>query len=180
MRHKTRLGALLPSGLVLGVAVAMLAGCGFHPMYAPSANGGPAIGPVVVDQIDTKAGHLVKAELEKLLQVERNAGGAPQRLKVSVSESSAGLGFRVDESASRSDLLVSASYALYAADGKEVLRGAASAGASYDIPNSAYGEIAAQDDARERAAENVAEKLRADIAVRLAQLRARQAAPTPP
>lgn len=180
MRHKTRLGALLPAGLALGLAVATLAGCGFHPLYAPSANGGPAIGPVVVDQIDTKAGHLLKAELEKLLQVERNSGGAPQRLSVRVSESSVGLGFRVDESASRSDLVISAYYTLIGADGKTILSSGASAGASYDIPNSAYGEIAAQDDARERAAENVAEKIRADLAVRLAQLRARQAAPTQP
>lgn len=175
MRHKMRLGALLPAAL----ALALLAGCGFHPMYAPAANGGPAIGPVVIDQVDTKAGHLVKAELEKLLQVERNLPGAPQRLQISVGEGVVGLGFRVDESASRSDLVVSASYALFAPNGTEILRGSTSAAASYDIPNSAYGEITAQDDARERAAENVAEKLRADIAVRLSQLRARQTTPAP-
>jgi hypothetical protein len=80
----------------------------------------------------------------------------------------------VDESASRSDLVVSASYTLFGPDGRALLRGGVSAAAGYDIPNSAYGEIAAQDDARERAAENVAEKLRADLAIRLAQLRARQ------
>lgn len=177
MRHKTLLGALLPAGLAL--AAATLSGCGFHPMYAPSANGGPAIGPVVIDQIDSKAGHVLKAELEKLLQVEQRGGGAPQRLSVTVTEGSAGLGFRVDETASRSDLVVSAVYRLFGADGKLLLTGGAAAAASYDIPNSAYGEITAQDDARERAAENVAEKMRADIALRLAQLRARRATAAP-
>jgi LPS-assembly lipoprotein len=86
-----------------------------------------------------------------------------------MSESVAGLGYRLDESASRSDLTLSASYVLYDAAGKEVLRGSASSVASYDIAASAYAEITSQDDARKRASEVLAERLRTELALRLAQ-----------
>lgn len=169
-----RLGALLPAGLALGLAAATVGGCGFQPMYAPAQSGQAAIGPVVIDQIDGKAGHVLKAELEKMFQAERGPDPA-QRLQVNVGEGVVGLGFRIDESASRSDLVLTASYVLYDAKGVVAARGAVTATAGYDIPASAYGEISAQDDARERAAENVAERLRADLALRLAQARARRA-----
>ena len=42
----------------------LLAACGFQPMYAP-AGGGQAIGPVQVSQIDGKAGHVLKRELDR-------------------------------------------------------------------------------------------------------------------
>lgn len=169
MRPLKRLSALAPA---LCLAAAMLAGCGFRPMYAASAGGQSPIGPVVIDQIDGKAGHVLKAELEKMLRAERGDGAA-QRLQVSVGESVTGLGFRIDESASRSDLILSANYTLFAADGTQAVRGSVTSTAGYDIPASAYGEISAQDDARERAAEYLAERLRADLALRLSQARAR-------
>jgi LPS-assembly lipoprotein len=169
MRHLKRLGAAAPA---LCLAAAMLAGCGFRPMYAASASGQSPIGPVVIDQIDGKAGHVLKAELEKMLRAERSEGPA-QRLRVTVGEGVVGLGFRIDESASRSDLVLNANYTLFAADGRQAASGSVSTTASYDIPASAYGEISAQDDARERAAENLAERLRADLALRLSQARAR-------
>jgi hypothetical protein len=42
---------------------------------------------------------------------------------------------------------------------------------NYDIPTAAFGEIAAQDDARERAAETMAQRFRAELALRMAQAR---------
>ena len=42
---------------------------------------------------------------------------------------------------------------------------------NYEIPTAAYGEITAQDDARERAAETMAERFRAELALRMAQAR---------
>ncbi len=158
-----RLTALLPAGLAIA-----LASCGFHPMYAPQAHGGPAIGPVTIDPIGGKSGYVLKSELEKLLDVERGPG-APSRLSVTMTEAVAGLGYRIDESASRSDLTLNAAYVLFDASGKEVLRGNANSTASYDIPASAYAEIASQDDARRRAAEVLAERLRLELALRLAQ-----------
>ncbi|MES1202741.1 MAG: LPS assembly lipoprotein LptE [Pseudomonadota bacterium] len=160
-----RLRALLPAALAIS-----LVGCGFSPMYganAPGATNGRYIGPVVIDEIPGKGGFVLKAELEKLLQVE-NGEGPARRLKITIGEGIGGLGFRVDESASRSDLQIAASYSLYDANGTVVISGVATATASYDVPSSAYGEIAAQEDARERAAENLAVKIQSQLSMRLA------------
>jgi LPS-assembly lipoprotein len=158
------------SALPALASLVLLAGCGFQPMYAPAAQGGPAIGPIFVDTVPTKAGYVLKSELDRLFDVERGRGPV-RRLSITLSESVAGLGFRLDESASRSDLILAASYTLYDVNGKAVLNGAVNAVASYDIPSSAYGEIAAQNDARERAAEVLAERLRSELALKLARQR---------
>ena len=165
-----RISALLPAGLALALA-ATVGACGFRPMYMQSANGGPAIGPVIVDRIDGKAGYVLKSELEKMFDIERGTGPV-RRLQITLSESVAGLGFRVDESASRSDLYLDARYTLFDIDGKAVVTSNIRTVASYDVPTSAYGEIAAQDDARERASETMAERIRADLIVRLAYTKA--------
>lgn len=162
--------------IVPALALALLAAaCGFKPLYAPSPSGAPAIGPVIVDEMPGRSGFELKAALDRLFDAERGTGAA-RRLAVTISESTAGLGFRVDESASRADLVLSANYVLYDVSGAEVIKGSASGAASYDIPASAYGEIAAQDDARARAADQLAERIRAELALKLAS---RPLAPAP-
>jgi hypothetical protein len=51
------------------------------------------------------------------------------------------------------------------------MRGSVFTVVNYDIPTAAFGEIAAQDDARERAAETMAQRFRAELALRVAQSR---------
>jgi hypothetical protein len=59
-----------------------------------------------------------------------------------------------------------------------VVRGTLSQAVIYQIPNQAFGEIAAQDDARERAAETLAQRFRQELAMRMAQARYEEANPT--
>jgi LPS-assembly lipoprotein len=155
--------------LIAGLSL-LVAACGFQPMYAP-AGGGQAIGPVQVAQIDGKAGHVLKTELDRILSVE-NSGAAPALLEITLSEQVTPLGIRVDESATRAELRLIANYVLTpAAPGAQVMRGSVFAVVNYDIPTAAFGEIAAQDDARERAAETMAQRFRAELALRMAQAR---------
>ena len=51
------------------------------------------------------------------------------------------------------------------------MRGSVFTVVNYDIPTAAFGEISAQDDARERAAETMAQRFRAELALRMAQAR---------
>lgn len=154
--------------LLAAVALAALAGCGFKPMYAPTG-GGQAIGPVTVSEVPSKTGHALRTELTRLLDAER--GDNPRRLEVGVYEVVAPLGLRVDESASRADLITGASYTFYDHDGKVLVRGGAGATVSYDVPGSSFGSASAQDDARERAGVLLAQQIRSDLALRLERLR---------
>lgn len=149
------------------IALTALAACGFTPMYAPS--GQAFIGDVTVPEVPGKAGHAFRTELVRQLGAERGHGTG-RRLDVTVSEVVAPLGLRVDESATRADLILNSSYTLFEADGRELVKGVVSATASYDIPVSAYGAATAQDDARERAGVLLANRVRTDIALRLQRL----------
>ncbi len=151
----------------------LLAACGFQPMYAPPG-GGPAIGPVMVEQIDGKAGHVLKIELDRILSVE-NDGSPAAVLAIRISERIRRIGLRVDESASRAELRLTANYVLAPPTGRRI-RGSVVTVVNYDVPTSAFGEISAQDDARERAAETKAQRLRAELALRMAQRRNQAAA----
>lgn len=151
-------------------SLALLAGaCGFQPMYAP-AGGGAAIGPVQIVEIDGKAGHVLKTELDRLLAVE--SGGAASLLEITLREQVTPLGLRLDESATRAELRLIANYVLTPPANGRVMRGSLTTVVNYDIPVAAFGEIAAQDDARERAAETMAQRFRAELALRMAQARA--------
>ncbi|QGZ97042.1 hypothetical protein [Terricaulis silvestris] len=148
----------------------LVAACGFSPMYAPPG-GGAAIGPVTVEMIEGKAGHVLKTELDRLLSVENN-GTTPAMLQITLSETVTPLGIRIDESATRAELRLIANYILTpAAPGAQVMRGSVFTVVNYAIPTAAFGEITAQDDARERAAETMAQRFRAELALRMAQAR---------
>ena len=156
--------------LLIASLTFLLAACGFQPMYAP-AGGGQAIGPVQVSQIDGKAGHVLKRELDRILAVE-NGGAAPMILEITLAEQVTPLGIRVDESATRAELRLVANYVLTPPPNRgQVMRGSVFTVVNYDIPTAAFGEIAAQDDARERAAETMAQRFRAELALRVAQAR---------
>lgn len=161
--------------LVIALTLTALAGCGFKPMYAPSG-GEATIGAVSVNEIPGKSGHVFRTELTRLLGAERGSPTA-RRLEVVLTERIASLGLRVDESATRADLTLTADYVFFDSSGLELFRGAVTQVASYDIPQSAYGEVAAQNDARERAGAMLAERMRSELALRLKQ--ARPAGPAP-
>jgi LPS-assembly lipoprotein len=156
--------------LLLASFALLLSACGFQPMYAP-VGGGPAIGPVNIAQIDGKAGHVLKTELDRILQVEAG-DGEPAQLEITLREQVTPLGIRLDESASRGELRLVANYVLRPANNGREVRGSVSTVVTYDVPTAAFGEIAAQDDARERAAETLAQRFRAELALRMAQARA--------
>ena len=148
----------------------LVAACGFQPMYAPPG-GGNAIGPVQIAEIDGKAGHVLRTELNRILAVE-NDGSPPMHLQVPLTEQVTPLGLRRDESATRAELRLTANYILtpVQANGR-VMRGSVFTVVNYDIPEAAFCEIAAQDDSRERAAETMAQRFRAELALRIAQAR---------
>lgn len=161
-----RASALLAVCLTL-----LLSACGFQPMYAPGPSGAGAIGPVQVAEIDGKAGHVLKTELDRILRVENGGSAAPMQLEVTLQETISRLGIRLDQSATRGELRLVANYVLTPPNGGQQLRGSVASVVNYDIPTAAFGEITAQDDARERAAEDLAERFRAELALRVAAQR---------
>lgn len=155
--------------LALTTALAApLGACGFQPLYAPAEVGG-SLSRIAVGEIEGKTGHSLKAQLERITSAGRDRNAAAEyTLSVKLEERLESLGLRIDSSATRTDLILIATYVLTDANGAEALKGSLQTSVGYDVPISAYGEFAAQNDARERAGEIMAELLRADLASRLA------------
>lgn len=163
--------------VIATLSVLLVSACGFQPMYSSSlTGGGPAIGNVQISTIDGKAGHVLRTELTRILDAE-HAAGDPSRLDITLTERTSLLGIRLDESATRAELDLRANYVWTSADGQHVMRGSLDQVVVYQIPNQAFGEIAAQDDARERAAETLAQRFRQELAMRMAQARYEAAHP---
>jgi LPS-assembly lipoprotein len=151
------------------LALAFLSACGFSPMYARDSAGNGPIGAVQIGTIPGKAGHALRTELSRLLDI--GATGPTQRLEIALNEEVIGLGLRLDESTSRAELRLQATYIFYPAGGGPEMRGSVFTVVNYEVPVAAFAAIAAQDDARERAAETLAQRMRAELALRVAAAR---------
>lgn len=147
--------------LLLGGPLAA-SGCGFQPVYSPSGRG---IGPVDVALIDGRTGFLVQQELARKAALER--GTTPvRRLEVELTTSFIQTNQGSDGFFSRTQMTVAASWTLQGQAETPDGRGAVSVMVGYDSQDQAFGEVALQADAEERAAVLLADRIWSDVATR--------------
>ncbi len=145
------------------------AGCGFRPVHGTGEIGAePATASVRVAPIPDRAGQLVHRELVRRLHPGGAASGSAYRLAVALDERLAETGFRADETATRRNITLTASYRLIdARKGETVLRGRAQSTNSANVLDQPYATNVAERDARERGANDLAKKIFRDIASEL-------------
>ncbi|MEZ5939633.1 MAG: LPS assembly lipoprotein LptE [Hyphomonadaceae bacterium] len=151
---------------LLAATCLCLGACGFSPMYAPSnVSEGAAI---AVPEIKGRTGHFLRQELVKLLG--RGAPGldGAATLEVDLNEGITRLAFAVDQAASRSDYNGTADWVLRDASGKVLASGRAQDTASFNFADSPYADVSAQTAAQERLASLLAQSIRTELLVKLA------------
>ena len=151
--------------LIALAPLALLAGCGLHPLYA-GGGAGPVAGTlahVEVTPIDGKSGWLMSNALRDRLA----ASGTPQyRLDVRLDDKIAGFGVRRDDSVTRERRTLRARFQLVnLADGSVLLDDTAGSDAGIDVVQSEYATIAAENTALERLSGIVADQIVARLAV---------------
>jgi LPS-assembly lipoprotein len=148
-----------------GAAALLLAtsACGFTPLYAER---GVVAGlqAIEVQVPQSRVGYLLREELDD--EFARDRSQAPRyRLTVELDELRRARGLRVDDVASRYELLVTARYVLTTVGAVTPLaQGQAQATVTYDSADQPYAGVAAQTDAQERAAAQAAQRIRLDLA----------------
>lgn len=147
--------------------LALLGGCGLHPLYG-GGNGGAvatALAHVEVAPIEGQAGWLVANAVRDRLATGR--GEAPTyRLEVKLDDSIIGLGVRRDDTITRERRTLRARYQLIdLANGAVVLDATAGSDAGVDVVASEYATIAAENTALERLSAIVADQIVARIAL---------------
>lgn len=142
----------------------LLAACGFEPLHGRRGTAGSAatdLAYVSVAPIPDRGGQLVRNNLLELLRKSGPQGRPVFRLVVKLAEVREGLAFSRDDSVTRYNLRMNASYTLIdERSGEGILDGRTRAIAAYNVVRSDYANLIAERDARERAARGVAEDIR--------------------
>jgi LPS-assembly lipoprotein len=140
-----------------------LAACGFHPMYGGAL--APEMTSIYVEPIAERDGYELRTALIDLLNSDGREGGKKYRLKITLSESSQGIALQNDATITRYNNNLSAKFELTDASGTVLKQGTQSELASYNVVNSPYASLVAQQDANKRAAQDMAERIRLDLGV---------------
>ncbi len=169
----------LSRATLLTLALVMLAGCGFQPVYATrqvedgsAQNAFAAFRGVQINQIDDREGQYLRNRLVRLIHPSGRSGPVTHSLTVTLSESTTSLAVARSAVASRANIRVSASVDLQAVTGREgeaenSFSNTFSATSGYNIFNSEFQTLAAEKGARERAINDLAEQIRLRLAAHL-------------
>jgi LPS-assembly lipoprotein len=147
---------------VLAVLGALaVSACGFTPMYAEPGVGSP-LRRIAVSAQDDRLGYRLREQLEDALGWDRSA--APlYRLTTRVEQDRRSLGRRIDDTATRYELTVKATWTLTPVAGGAAVTGAETVTTTYASADQPYAAIAAQQDGEERAASELARLIRLDL-----------------
>ena len=150
-------------GVIVALAAAPLAGCGFTPLYGTPGITSNMAGVDVITP-DGRLGHLLSEDLRDNLAVRR--GEPPRyRLALNVNEHRYARGLSTEQVATWYELYVMVDYSLVdAATGKTLTAGQMPVSVSYDAPVDPYAGIVAQQDGQRRAAAEAAQRIRIALA----------------
>jgi LPS-assembly lipoprotein len=145
-------------GFVALVLVA--AGCGFTPVYS---TGGSGLGPLAIAQIEGRAGYFLGLELDRHAALEHGST-PPRTLTVKLATRFESAALAVDGLSARTLYTLTAHYSLApSTSGGTPLTGMVTTTVGYESLDQAYGDVALQADAEERAATQIADKVFADL-----------------
>jgi len=141
----------------------LLAGCGFHPMYGSSL--APALSSVYVEPIAERDGYELRNTLIDALQSDGDKAGKLYSLKVSLNESGQGIALQNDATITRYNNRLEAHYVLSDMKGAVLTSGTQVELSAYNVVQSPYATLTAQQDSSKRAAQDVAERIHLDLGV---------------
>lgn len=153
--------------LLLAMAAPLVSACGFTPLYAEPAVGS-AIRRIAVQGQDDRLGYRLREQLEDALAFDR-AAPPLYRLTTQVEQNRRSLGRRIDDTATRYELTVKATWTLTLVSGAEPVTGTETVTTTYAAADQPYAAIAAQQDGEERAAAELARLIRLDLMQALAE-----------
>jgi LPS-assembly lipoprotein len=165
---------MMMRGLALAATAATLGltACGFTPLYADHTGVSRNLADVRVVTGEGRVAYLLRQSLLDEFGARGGESAARYTLRTQDNITRRGLGIRVDDVATRYEIIINVAYELIdEEDGRTVKRGRVSAEASYDTPDQPFAEVAAEESARERAANLAAERLRTELSLHFADLK---------
>ena len=158
----------------LAVLIAVgLSGCGFHPLYGdwgPTAGTADKLQAIYVEPIPEKLGYELRNNLIDLFDASGRPSDGTYRLRVTLATKSEGIAIQNDAAITRYNDMLTVSYELTdKATNTVITKGVETGLSAYNVVQSPYATLVAQQDADKRAAEDIAYRIRTDLAVFFAQ-----------
>jgi LPS-assembly lipoprotein len=154
--------------LALGLVLAAVSACGFRPVYGDREGGRAAeadLAGIEVLPIKDRVGQILHNFLLDAVTPAGRPAHPDHQLRVLLTEDVGKLAVRKDQFATRANLTLTATFHLTpVGEAKSVFRGKARKVASYNIVQSEYATLIAERDARTRAARDLAEDIRTQLA----------------
>ena len=162
--------AFIRFGLIT-ILTLFLASCGFEPLYAPTTKDG-TISLRNVSLSSVVGSESVREYVETAFRQRTNAdaAGAEYDLLVSAEESAAQLAVQIDSTVTRFNYQIRADYTLVHRTTGQRVTGRSLARSSFNIVDSPYSTLYAENTARRKAADSLAQQVERDILVKLSQL----------
>ncbi|MFQ6019119.1 MAG: LPS assembly lipoprotein LptE [Kiloniellaceae bacterium] len=175
--HRSAPGRGLRAGLLLALALAV-AGCGFQPLYGRAGPTGETATTELAAVRIAPLADRIGQKMHNLLRDRLNPRGQPRDpaylLQVGLTETRKELGIRKDETATRANLILTASFTLREmASNRPLLHGSATSINSYNILDNQFATAVSEDNARTRALRELSDDIRTRLAVFFAQSPAR-------
>jgi LPS-assembly lipoprotein len=163
--------------LIAVAATLLLQGCGFEPLYADTSATGSGVSTtlstIFVEPISDRIGYELRNDLLDRLDTTSSVTNARYRLRLNITELEEPVVFQPNTSITRYNYTLTAHYDLVARDDAQPVKsGDITAFAAYNVAASPYlySTVAAQRDAKNRAANDIAERIRIELAVYLRQV----------
>jgi len=161
----------IPQWLAMSIlGISLLGGaaaCGFQPLHSRlGGTDATRLSSIKVLPIVDRKGQI----LTNLLRDRLTPHGVPRHpnfiLSVKLSENKVSLGVRTNESATRANLKIRAVFSLSSAGpGKAVMRGEAESTSSFNILDSSFANLAAENDARARSLRELSDQIKYRVSI---------------
>ena len=160
---------------LIAIAGMLLQGCGFTPLYADNEHLGVSstLSTIFVDPISDRVGYELRNDLLDRLDSSGSAQNAQYHLRLYLNELDEPVVFQPNTSITRFNYTLTAHYDLVPKNGTAAVKsGDVTAFAAYNVAAAPYlfSTVAAQRDAKNRAAADIAERIRIELAVFLRQV----------
>lgn len=149
--------------LFLFTFLPLLAGCGFRPLYG-DARLEPQLSTIFVEPVAERDGYELRNSLINILGSNGQQAGKIYHLRLILNETNQGVALQNDATITRYNDTLTVTYTLSDAKGGEVTHGTQASLSAYNVVASPYSTLSAQQDADVRAAQDIAERIRMDLA----------------
>ncbi|MEQ8194507.1 MAG: LPS assembly lipoprotein LptE [Rhodospirillales bacterium] len=152
--------------LIAVFALAALPACGFEPLYGRRAASGPSgeMAAIRIEPIKDRIGQELHNHLLDLLTPHGRPARSLYALKVELTESFSNVAVSKESFATRVNYHLNANFRLRDSHGKDVFNGNDRSVTSYNVLTSNFATQVAENDARSRAAQQIAFGIQAQIA----------------